>query len=255
MDYPACTSDLGYFDFKHKTSPRLKLSKKTVLFGMIMTVQQRVHVFRFEILLFALVMLLFNKMFVTDQNFYVDYVWPGNMLLLGLASVGVFKERGSFIRGLKNILFVLSLIIPLLAHLIFKDKTFSILAVSVYILYYGLIFEEVMQQITHRDEVTLSIVLGSFCGYLLLILIAVFSFLLVETLIPQSFFHTSHGNIPLLYNELTYFSMVTIASVGYGDITPANDTARLLSSFFGIAGQFYMVALVGIIISKFSNIK
>ena len=47
--------------------------------------------------------------------------------------------------------------------------------------------------------------------------------------------------------------MVTLATVGYGDITLATETARLTTMFFAISGQFYMVALVGIIISRFTS--
>jgi hypothetical protein len=47
--------------------------------------------------------------------------------------------------------------------------------------------------------------------------------------------------------------MTSIATVGYGDILPISPEARLITMFFTIAGQFYMVALVGIIISRFTR--
>ena len=220
---------------------------------MVYNLQQKAHIYRFEFLLLALMMLLFNKIFFTDQQQYAELVWPANMLLLGLASFGVFKERGFVIQLLKNILFFCSILIPFVAYWVFSSKILSASALSIYIIYYALIFVEVLQQITHRDEITLSIILGSICGYLLLILIAAFAFLILEVFIPGSFNNTTISNMQVLYNEMTYFSMVTVATVGYGDITPANDSARLLAAFFGIAGQFYMVTLVGIIISKFTS--
>jgi voltage-gated potassium channel len=220
---------------------------------MIHNLQQKAHFYRYEFLLFALMMLLFNKVLFTNQKLYVELIWPSNILLLGMASFGVFKERGIIIQSLKNVLFVCTILTPFFAYWVFSTKLLSAIVLSIYIMYYGLIFVEVLQQITHKDEITLSVILGSICGYLLLILIAAFAFLILEVFIPGSFNNTTTGNIPALYNEITYFSIVTVATIGYGDIAPENDSSRLLAAFFGIAGQFYMVTLVGIIISKFTS--
>jgi voltage-gated potassium channel len=42
-----------------------------------------------------------------------------------------------------------------------------------------------------------------------------------------------------------YFSFVTLATVGYGDIVPHTPAARTLALLEAILGQFYLVALVG----------
>lgn len=47
--------------------------------------------------------------------------------------------------------------------------------------------------------------------------------------------------------------MVILSTVGFSEIAPLTDTARLVTMFFTISGQFYMIALVGIIISRFTN--
>ena len=210
---------------------------------------------RFELLLFALLLLLFDKIFVPDANIYTSYVWPINMIILGFAAAGIFKERVRYIVWLKNLLFILSVLIPLLFVVIVKIPFLVQLAFLVYTTYYTLIFIEVLYQIFRKSEATLSVILGSVSGFLLLIVIAQFTFLLIEYNAPQSFGGLSPGNIPYIYNQLSYFSMVTLATVGYGDIAPLSDAARLTTMFFTIAGQFYMVALVGIIISRFNNVK
>jgi hypothetical protein len=120
------------------------------------------------------------------------------------------------------------------------------------VLYYSIIFSEVLRQIFQRSEATVSVILGSVSGFLLMIVIAQFAFLQLEYATPGSFNGLEQGSIPSLYNQLSYFSMVTMATVGYGDIAPKTETARLITMFFTIAAQFYMVALVGIIVSRFS---
>lgn len=214
---------------------------------------QKIHLYRFEFLLLSLCLVLFNKIFFPDQDVYVRYVWPVNMILLGLASRVIFKEEHiRFLRWSKNTLFLGSVLIPLFAGFVFSSKIWSITGILVYISYYIIILTEVLRQITRRGEINLSVILGSLCGYLLLIIIATFSFLITEIFVPGSFSQTNPENIPVFYNQMSYFSMITIATVGYGDITPLTDSARLLASFFGIMGQFYMVTLVGILISKFT---
>lgn len=77
-------------------------------------------------------------------------------------------------------MFLFSIVLPFLFQYYYNQAWFVQFLMVIYIIYYTLIFIETMRQITRRDEVTLSVVLGSFCGYLLLSLIAAFSFFIIE---------------------------------------------------------------------------
>jgi hypothetical protein len=48
---------------------------------------------------------------------------------------------------------------------------------------------------------------------------------------------------------MRYFSFVTLTTMGYGDIVPRSDIARSLVVLEAVAGQIYLVALVGRLIS------
>jgi len=211
--------------------------------------------YRFELLLVALLLVLFDKIFFADPAFFSAYIWPFNMIFLGLASAAIFKEQNQWLRWLRNTLLVCTVAIPLLFKWIAASHWLSELALILYAAYYSLIFSEVLRQITRKSETNLSVIFGSISGFLLLIFIALFAFLLLEFNLPKSFQGLSGRTIPELYNQLAYYSMVTLATVGYGDILPITDAARLTTMFFAIAGQFYMVALVGIIISRFTSTK
>ena len=39
--------------------------------------------------------------------------------------------------------------------------------------------------------------------------------------------------------RLIYFSMTTLTTVGYGDVTPINPVARSLANFEGMIGQLF----------------
>lgn len=213
---------------------------------------QKFNYYRYEVLLIALLLLLFDRIFFTNAQFYTSYVWPFNMIILGVASQLIFKERVSFFRWIKNVLFLLSVLIPLIFSFIVTNYLLVEFTFLVYVIYYTLIFTEVLRQIFQRSETNFSVIFGSVSGYLLLVVIAQFAFLAMEYNFPDSFKGISGESIPEMYDQLSYFSMVTLATVGYGDITPITIPSRLITMFFAISGQFYMIALVGIIISRFS---
>ena len=50
--------------------------------------------------------------------------------------------------------------------------------------------------------------------------------------------------IPHIFPLLAYFSLTTISTIGFGDITPLTLQARYAAVAEGIAGQFYMAILV-----------
>jgi hypothetical protein len=52
------------------------------------------------------------------------------------------------------------------------------------------------------------------------------------------------SNRQAVFPVLIYFSLVTLATVGYGDIAPMSLQARYLSVAEGITGQFYLAILV-----------
>ena len=211
------------------------------------------HTNRFELLLMALMMVIFNKIFFFEPSFYSSWIWPFNMVLLGSVSMGVFRENSKVIRLLKNVLFLGVIAVPLFADFFFQHHPATVIALSIYVLFYLILFVELMRQIVQRSEVTESVIYGSLSGFLLLIITSAFSFLLIDLAEAGSFNNIKGTTIPEKYHQIIYFSSVTISTIGYGDITPAKDNARLLSAFWGVVGQFYMVAVVGIIISKYSS--
>ena len=51
------------------------------------------------------------------------------------------------------------------------------------------------------------------------------------------------------YSRFVYFSFVTLATLGYGDIVPLTATARGLAVIEAIGGQLYIAVLVARLVS------
>ena len=55
----------------------------------------------------------------------------------------------------------------------------------------------------------------------------------------------------VLQSDLPYFSLVTLATFGYGDILPLTETARTLAMVEAAVGQFYVAVIVAVFIGMY----
>jgi hypothetical protein len=51
-------------------------------------------------------------------------------------------------------------------------------------------------------------------------------------------------------SDYTYFSFVTLATIGYGDYVPALPLGRALAVLEGLAGQLYLVTVVALLVGN-----
>lgn len=208
---------------------------------------------KYELLLLVLIQHLFIGIFLSDLAFYTKVIWPINMVILGIASVGVFVEKGHWKNLIQKILFLLVVALPI--GLTFFGTTpyyFTFLNIS-YVIFFLFIFWEVLKYLIKPSYINTDIISASACGYFLLIEICTFLVQFYVYQDPQSFKGLDFSSPANTYIDLVYFSSITLTSIGFGDITPNAHHTKLLTSFFGIAGQFYSVVLVGILISKFTS--
>lgn len=208
---------------------------------------------KYELLLFALVQHLFVGIVLRDMEFYVKVIWPINMIIVGIASIGVFIEKGRFKKIIKNTLFLLVFLMPLSLSFIKNSPQFMSTISAVYVLFFLFIFLEIIRFLLKPSYINTDIISASACGYFLLIEVHVF-------LMQIFFYNNSHcikgldmSSTSAVYMDLVYFCSITITSIGFGDILPNSHVTKLVTALFGIVGQFYTVVLVGILISKFSS--
>jgi hypothetical protein len=103
-----------------------------------------------------------------------------------------------------------------------------------------------------EKKVTFEVISGAICGYFLIGLTWAFVFSVLEKFNPGSF-QLLEGQGATI-SHFTYYSFVTLTTLGYGDITPLTTPARSLAVLEAITGQLYiaiMIAgLVGVYISQ-----
>jgi len=94
-----------------------------------------------------------------------------------------------------------------------------------------------------EQMVTRQTISAAVAVYLLLALMWSFIYRLIENLYPASF-AVAHAKLQDAENIYLYFSLVTITTLGYGDITPVGSQAVSLAVLEAITGQIYLVVVV-----------
>lgn len=95
--------------------------------------------------------------------------------------------------------------------------------------------------------VSVQSVLGAVCIYLVIGMFFANLDLALSRLTGRPFF--AEG-APATSSEYMYFSFVTLATVGYGDLTPGNGVARALAVAEAMTGQLYLVTVISLVVSN-----
>lgn len=211
------------------------------------------HRRKYELLLFGLIQHLFVAVLIPDLEFYRTYVWPINMVLLGVFSVGVLAAQSAVMRWLKNIALVLVIAFPFAPMFIPATAVLMECLSLAYVAFFITIFVEILGFLLRPSYINVDIVSASACGYLLLLEVGIFAMQALNYAIPNAFHGLSDVSFTATYLDIVYFSSITITSIGFGDILPTHHITKLATAILGIAGQFYSVVLMGILVSKYTS--
>ncbi len=172
-------------------------------------------------------------------------------IVLFLAIYATSYDRKRFILGL---FFGVPAVLVNISTVFFKIKLLYLLNIILFIIFYGFTAITLLKHIIRSKEVDSEIIFGSICAYLLIGFMWGGIYLLIETVYPGSFFIDAAHNIDnkTNYGDFLYFSFVTLATLGYGDISPVTPLARNVSIIEGIIGVFYLAILVARLVGLYT---
>ena len=104
-----------------------------------------------------------------------------------------------------------------------------------------------VRRIVREPFVSGRTVLGLLSVYLLIGMTFAATFIMIAIASQEPFFAQTNHADPV---DFTYFSFVTLATVGYGDLTAANPLPRMLAAVEGLTGQLYLVTVVAVAVSR-----
>ena len=123
------------------------------------------------------------------------------------------------------------------------------------LLFIGFVVIELLRFIVSAPRVNAEILCAAVAGFLLSGLLWSLAYGLLDRLDPNSFVFTlsSKGSRSMSGFASLYFSFITLSTVGYGDIVPVSELARMLAMVEAMFGMFYMATLVARLVSLYSS--
>jgi Ion channel len=117
------------------------------------------------------------------------------------------------------------------------------------VIFFALAVSMVLRHLFERRAVRIDDILGTLCGYLLAAMAFANLYSAISLIVPEAFFlqDVAHPDFARWYvreSTFLYFSLATITTIGYGDITPLAPTARSVATLEGVFGQFYIAVVV-----------
>ncbi len=196
-------------------------------------------------------LLIFLLLIFVASPFVMPYYYGPTILNIIAAAVllsatyAVSRRRSFFIFAISVSIFSIALTFWLAAAPTYWLIVISHGTLVVLISFFAV---AILSYVLGSGKVTWDKIYGAVCAYLLFGYAWTFAYSVIETVQPGSFISLSspapHDLISSVM-QLRYFSFVTLATVGYGDIVPHTPAARTMALLEAILGQFYLVALVG----------
>jgi hypothetical protein len=126
------------------------------------------------------------------------------------------------------------------------------------VLFLALVVVAILAHVFKSMRITRETIAGAVCAYLLIGAMWAHVFSVIENVSPNSFADNSieayaaSGPEPMRNraDRFTYFSFVTLTTLGYGDITPMTRAAKNLAALEAIFGQLYLAILIARLVGQ-----
>ena len=203
---------------------------------------------RFTYLLISLIL------FILLPPFLVELIILKYAIILLLVNVLVISTivitTGSKVERYDFILFIGLLIVSIIDDT--KNIPLEVIRSLVLLVFFVLTVRRLILYILKIEKVTEGVIVGAVSAYLLMGLAGAVLINLIELIYPNSFnISSDYHNF---YN-MTYYSFVTLSTLGYGDIVPQTPQAKSVAMALSIFGQLYLAILMAMLVSKFLSDK
>jgi len=170
-----------------------------------------------------------------------------SLLLAGSLVIGGRRGARVFILAL----IVPSLLLEIVAHVMWTREV-AICNHALRIVFIAFLIVLLVTHLFNPVVVSFDTLCASLCVYLLVGVLWANIFVIIETLSPGSYVMTVRTDVLTggLIGEternmrMLYFSFTTITGVGYGDIVPVTNAARMFAVMEAFVGQSYLLIMV-----------
>jgi ion channel len=104
----------------------------------------------------------------------------------------------------------------------------------------------IVRRLAREQVIDLQVLAGALCLYLLLGLFFTFVYSIIKYIDPPLFAQQAGASTA----DITYFSYITMTTVGYGDLTLRANVPRMFAVTEALMGQLYLVSAVALVVSR-----
>ncbi len=209
---------------------------------------------RFTVLLCALASFMCVLPFMPDTGAGIVVLRFGTILLLLAAVYSVSERRWHLILAI--VLASPAVVAQLVPALFGEQGTllFRMAMSAVFLTYIAILISIFLVK---QNRVSADMILGAINVYLLFAIAFTFLHAFVETVKPGSYLYLGESLSSVFKGHpevealafLLYFSVVTLTTLGYGDIAPAVPAARMLCSLEAMIGQLFVAVFIARLVS------
>jgi hypothetical protein len=200
------------------------------------------------LLVLVLVSFMLASILKTGIGSLITSIFLSLLLLSGIATISAKKSY----RVGAGVLVLAGIILTWLKYFNPASRSLHTWGDLVALLYLVLLTLVVMKHVYQEGPVTADRVRGAMAAYILVGFTWSIIYHLIELRAPGSFRLTEAAAAVNYYkrqSDFTYYSFVTMTTVGYGDVTPVNPMARMFAVLEALIGQLYPATLLARLVS------
>ena len=113
-----------------------------------------------------------------------------------------------------------------------------------------LVLANILRALATPQRVGAAVLAEAFTGYLLVALAFAQLYGTLDGLLPGAFNAAPPPGAAMVF--FTYFSLVTLAGVGFGDIVPTHPFVRIVAALEGVCGLFYTAVIIARLVAAYT---
>ena len=157
-------------------------------------------------------------------------------------------------RGISGSFVLIALVAYWVAYFFNGVILTSVSAIMLSVVFIATVFN-LLKQVASEKKVTIITLLQAISGYLLIGLMFSLIINLIIRTDPNAynFIDAEGGPDSAVIGQSLYYTFISFATVGYGDLLPVSPFARSFAAFMGITGQLYVAIIIAMLIGKYSS--
>jgi Ion channel len=209
----------------------------------------RFQSYRLLALLLALLLLLIASTFVGNEP--LDRLILSLLFLIVLFSAGGAASARRHERWLAATL-ALASSMCIFAGLVLEKRAIYVPGLALFTVYLAYTIHVVLHRMLTATQIDADILCGAAAIYLLLGVAWAVTYWIIYELDASAFAAIpAIGGPPFVFQDFTYYSLSSLASLGIGDISPVNHFARIWTTLETITGNLYIAVLVSRLVSLY----